>query len=130
MLLGVLGPHIVLAQESGSQPFTTTAGPYEITIWEDPSNLSLGQMLFVVRVINEATGEPVPNASVVIRFDHRVISKDGATASNTPDSPEYYKALINEYAPDVWKMSVEVTGSLGRVLVYVPSDPVPILRRA
>ena len=130
MLFGVLAPHVVLAQESGAKPFTTTAGPYEITIWEDPSNLSLGQMLFVVRVINEATGEPVPNASVVIRFDHRVISRDEATAFNTPDSPEYYQALVNEYAPDFWKISVEVTGSLGSVLVYVPSDQVPILRSA
>lgn len=130
MLLGVLAPHIVLAQESGSQPFTTTAGAYEITVWEDPSNLAAGQMSFVVRVLNATTREPVPHASVVIRFDHKVLSKVAATASNTPDSPEYYKALVNEYAPDFWDISVEVTGSLGKVLVYVPSVEGPVLRSA
>ena len=130
LLLGILAPHIVFAQENGSKPFTTKAGAYEITVWEDPSNLSAGQMLFVVRVLNAATREPVPDASVVIRFDHRVLSRVGATASNTPDSPEYYKALVNEYAPDFWEISVEATGSLGRGLVYVPSVQVPILRSA
>jgi len=130
MLFGVWAPHIVLAQETGGKPFTTTAGAYEITVWADPSNLSAGEMLFVVRVLNATTREPVPDASVVIRFDHKVLSKVGATASNTPESPEYYKALVNEYAPEFWQISVGVTGPLGRVSVDVPSVKAPILRSA
>ena len=51
-----------------------------------------------------------------------------ATALNTPDSPEYYKAPVNMYTPGVWRIRVEVSSSLGRVLVDLPSVEVPRLR--
>ena len=129
MLLCVLAPDIVQAQETRIERVNATTRPYEITGWEDPSNLSAGRTLFVVRVLNATTGEPVPHAGVVIRFTHSVIVRYGrATALNTPDSPEYYEALVNMDAPGVWRIRVEVSSSLGRVLVDLPSVEVPRLR--
>ena len=129
ILLGVLAPHIVLAQENGIERVNATTGDYEITVWEDPSNLATGRTSFVVRVLNATTGEPVPHTRVVIRFVHAALARYGrANALNTPDSPEYYEAPVTMYTPGVWKIRVEVSGSLGRVLVELAPVEVPRLR--
>ena len=128
ILLGVLAPHSVLAQENGIERVNETAGPYEITVWEDPSNLSAGRTSFVVRVLNATTGEPVPYASVLIRFTHATLVRYGrVTALNTPDSPEYYETLVNMYTPGDWRVRVDVSSSLCQASVEVPPVDVPRL---
>ncbi|MFQ6029693.1 MAG: hypothetical protein ACE5Q6_19620, partial [Dehalococcoidia bacterium] len=129
MLLGALSSHIVLAQEKGIERVNEKAGPYEITVWEDPSDLSAGRTSYTVRVIEGTTGEPVPDANVVIRFTHAVLIRYGrSTALSTPGSPGYYGGRINMYTPGEWRTRVEVTSSLGKATVELPTVKVPRLR--
>ena len=129
MLFGVLAQQSVLAQEDGTRSFTATSGPYEITVWEDPANLSVGQMSFVVRVLNGTTGDPVPHASVLIRFTHATLVRYGrVNALSTSDSPGYYEALVNMYTPGDWRIRVDVSSSLGKASMEAPPVEVPRLR--
>ena len=58
----------VLAQEAGGEQFKATAGPYEIRVTTITSNISLGQVSFAVTVVDVATGQPVPGASVTAKL--------------------------------------------------------------
>jgi len=111
----------VLAQEEGSKQFSGTVGPYEINVVETPSNLSLSQVQVGVTVLNAATGQPVPDARVVLRTKHEVEGTEGwALALNTPDAQERYQALMNLEPPGIWRVSVEISSSLGKVSVEAP----------
>ena len=67
LVIGQLMPAHVLAQESGEDQIREKAGPYEIWIVEKPSSRSVGQALFIISVLNVSTGQPVPDARVVVR---------------------------------------------------------------
>ena len=125
-----LGTFIVEAQEDGIQPFRQTAGPYQFEVIVVESTLSLGTVVIFVTVTEAATGEPVPDARVVLRTVHEPTDKEGtATAHNTPNNPELYDAQLNLNAPGKWKLTVEVTSSLGTVGVEIPPLEVPVMQQ-
>lgn len=126
----VWGPLIAEAQEDGAQTFRQLAGPYQIEIIVVESSLSLGTVVLFITVTEAATGQPVPDARVVLRTLHVATSKEGeATAHNTVQFPARYDAQLNLDNPGQWEITVEVRSSLGAVGVEIPPLEVPAMQR-
>jgi hypothetical protein len=126
-----LNPVPALAQQSGTEPYQVNAGPYRIEVIANPSALSLGSVRYTVIVLNAQNAQPVSDARVLIRARHQGEGVEGwATALNNPVTPESYQAQIELNRPGAWVMSVEVSSSLGRVAVEVPSHRVPEPRQS
>lgn len=124
-------PPMGLAQRGSPEPYRVEAGPYRLAIITDPSSLSLGSVRFKVTVHNFESGDPVPDAKVVIRAKHEVDGTEGwANALNTPSNPERYEAQMELDGPGTWLMSIDVASSLGRVQVAIPSISVPEPRKS
>ena len=101
-------------------------GGYRLFIEGEASNLSLGTALFSVAVLNDATGEPVSNARVVLRTQHEGNGPAGwATALSIPERPEIYRAKMKLDYPGLWLVSVDVAGPLGRVETEVGTVIIP-----
>lgn len=123
-------PTLGSAQGGGPEPFTVAAGPYRLAIVTDPSILSLGSVRLTIRVESSEDAGPVPDAKVVIRARHQTDGTVGwANALNTPSIPESYHARMELEGPGTWLLSIDVTSSLGRVEVEIPSVTVPEPRR-
>ena len=121
---------LVQAQEDGVQRFREVAGPYELKVAIVQSGLSLGTTLLAIYVVDEATGQAVPDARVLLRTKHEDEESEGrATAHNTPGEPERYDAQITLDAPGTWQVTVEVDSSLGRVAVDLPQLTVAEARK-
>ena len=119
-------PPAALAQRGSPEPYQVEAGPFQLVINTDPSSLSLGTVRFDVTVSSSESADPVPNAKVVIRARHETEGTEGwANALNTPSNPERYEAQMELGGPGTWLMSIDVTSSLGRVEVPIPSISVP-----
>ena len=128
--LATPGPGLVLAQDGGSQQVQVRAGPYDITIIESLSTLSLGSVEFYITVLDAATGEPVPDAHVIIRTSHVQEGTEGwARALYVPKSPERYEAEVNLDTPGTWNVTVEVASALGTWEFDALPLEVPALRR-
>ena len=108
-------------EEDGVQRFHQIVGPYDIKVALVQSSLSLGTTLVAIFVVEEATGESIPDVRVLLRTRHEDEDTEGrATAHNTPQEPERYDAQMTLDAPGSWLMTVEVTSALGTVAVEVP----------
>ena len=123
-----------LAQEPpDSRPdglFREVIGPYEIGVLSLPSSLSLGLVSFVVFVVETPSGNPVPDAAVVIRVKHDLVGTEGyGLAVHTSDIPEQYNATMNMDDSGAWTVVVEVSSSLGKVEVEIPPVVVPAQRQ-
>lgn len=123
-------PSTALAQQTEGQPYHVDAGPYQIDVAATPSNLAIGTVEYVVSVVDSQSGQPVPDARVLIRARHIDTGEEGwANALNTPMSPAEYTAQVQLNGPGVWAMSVDVSSALGRVEVDVPPQTVPVPRQ-
>ena len=112
------------------QRFRESAGPYDISVALIQSGLSLGKTLFAVTVVEAASSNPVPGATVLLRIRHEGSGKRSkATAHNTPNAPERYDAQIDLDAPGTWHVSVEVDSSLGKVAAEFVQLEVPATRK-
>jgi hypothetical protein len=122
LALGAVAPPTALAQEALPEPFRQTAGPYEIGILAAPSTLSIGEVTFVVTVADAATGQPVPDAHVVIRVEHDLACREGCwgLGVHTTDVTREYQAVMNLDHAGEWRVAVEVTSPLGEATVEAP----------
>lgn len=124
-------PPLGLAQGGSPEPHRVEAGPYRLAIITDPSILSLGSVRFKISVHSSESGDPVPDAKVVIQARHEADGTEGwANALNSPSTPELYEAQMELDGPGTWLMSIDVASSLGRVQVAIPSILVPEPRRS
>ncbi len=102
------------------------AGGYDLFVEGEASNLSLGTALFSIAVLNAATGQPIPDARVVIRTEHLGEGGEGwATALSVPERPEIYRARMKLDYPGLWNVSVDISGPLGRAGVEVGTVIIP-----
>ena len=123
-------PLIARAQQGENQTFEQTAGPYRIEAVMVESTLSLGTVILFITVTDEATGNAVPDARVSLRTKHEPSDKEGtATAHNTPQTPERYDAQLNLNFPGEWRITLEITSSLGTVGVEMPPVDVPAMQQ-
>ena len=108
----------VLAQDREAMKIRQTAGPYEVGVLMESSNLSLGRVRFIITVEDQASGEPVTGANIVIRTKHQADGTEGwASAFTVPRFPGAY--LI----------SIEIEGPLGKGTALVESLQIPDVRR-
>ena len=128
LALIAVAPTTALAQESLPEPFRQTAGPYDIGVLAAPSTLSIGEVTFVVTVADAATGQPVPDAHVVVRVEHDLTCQKGCwgLAVHTTNVTEEFQAVMNLDHAGEWRVSTEVNSPLGAATVEAP--PVQIAR--
>lgn len=123
-------PERVAAQVLQPAPFQAAAGPYQLTVEERLSGLSLGRAQFLVTVREQATGRPVTDARVAVWFQSpRPKDRAQTLALSGPDTPGVYEARVNLDSPGVWQVSVEVISPLGVAVVDIPPVDVPATRR-
>ena len=131
-MLAGMHPTLVAAQAQGSevQRFQQVAGPYQISAAVVQSGLSLGLTLFAITVVDEATGLPIPDAKVLLSIKHDESGYVGkGTALNTSDNPDRYDAKLNLDSPGLWRITIDVESSKGRVAVEMMQLTVPETRR-
>ena len=131
-VLAGMRPTLVAAQAQGSevQRFQQVAGPYKISAAVVQSGLSLGMTLFAITVVDEATGLPISDAKVLLLTEHDDSGQVGkGTALNTTDNPDRYDAKMNLDSPGLWRVTVNVESSRGKVSVEMMHLEVPATRR-
>jgi len=131
LVAGLVGlPSPANAQDVPTSQFQTTAGDYYIGVEEFAASLSVGTVQFLVTLRDEDTGQGIDDALVRVRVKHdRSGQETSATAVNSPNTPERYRARVSLKASGTWRVWVEVDGRLGRVAVEVAPLDVPGLRR-
>ena len=127
---------VALAQEAG-QPDNLAgpvridrgviAGGYQLYVEAEASKLSLGAAQVSVAVLNAVTGEPVPDARVVIHTRHARTGETGwANALSLTERPEIYRvSRMKLELPGPWELSVAVDGPLGQVETRVGTVTIP-----
>ena len=119
-----------LAQEEPSREVRVTAGPHDVRVIPVNTNLAAGFVQFSVLVFDPNTGEPVPDAKVVLLANNAEAEYEGwATALNTPSLPEQYDARVNLESTGDWLISVDIDSPLGRGGAEVMTLHVPSLQR-
>ena len=123
-------PALARAQDTSVQRYQETAGAYEISMAIVQSSLSLGTTLLAITVVEFSNGQPVPDATVLLKSKHA--AGDGEITSialNAPNNPDRYDAVVDLDSPGTWLMSVEVDSALGRVSVEMAQLEVPESRK-
>ena len=119
----------LMAQEQQPREIQQTAGPYEVGVLTERSNLSVGRARFIITVDDPVTGGPVNGAEIVIRIKHQAEGTEGwAAAYSVPTFPGTYHAQTRFDSPGVYLVSIEIQGELGKGTVLVEPLNVPDLR--
>ena len=125
-------PTLVAAQDQGNniQRYEQVAGPYAINAAVIQSGLSLGVTLFAITVVDEATGLAIPDVKVFLSVKHEESEEEGKGAAlNTPNHPERYDAKMDLTSSGLWRVTIDVESSKGRVAVQMIDLLVPSTRR-
>lgn len=125
-------PALVAAQDQGDniQRYEQVAGPYAINAAVIQSGLSLGVTLFAITVVDEATGLAIPDVKVFLSVKHEESEEEGKGAAlNTPNHPERYDAKMDLTSSGLWRVTIDVESSKGRVAVQMIDLIVPSTRR-
>ena len=89
-------------------------GAHEIRVIPSNLNLGAGSAQFSVIVTDPLTGEPVPDAYVVLVTSNDEDSNPGwAIATNTPVDPEQYNVHLKLDSTGEWDIKVDVPPLLG-----------------
>ena len=117
------------AQESRHEEVQYT-GDHDIRVVPLNYNLASGSAQFAVFVTDPATGEPVPDAKVVMLAESAEEGEPGwAFATNTPAAPERYDVHLKLDSTGEWVISVDVSSRLGADLTEVTTVEVPSVNR-
>ena len=104
-------PAVALAQ---GEPFEARErlrqieGPFDIGFTIQPFITAVGQVHFIVKLKEVATGEPVDGAIVKIRADHEEEESIEVRVLNTPDDIEAYHANMTLPESGVWTFIIDV----------------------
>ncbi len=125
----LLMPFTANAQESKHEAVLYT-GAHDIRVVPINYNLASGSAQFAVFVTNPDTGEPVPDAKVVMLAEAAEEGDPGwAFATNTPANPERYDVHLKLDSTGEWVISVDVSSQLGADLTEVTTVEVPSINR-
>ena len=129
VLVATLLPAMTVAQESEREEVSYT-GAHDIRVVPVNYNLGVGSAQFAVFVTDPATGEPVPDAKVVMLAESTEEGNPGwAFATNSPATPERYIVHLKLDSTGEWHIKADVSSSLGADLVDVTTLEVPSLNR-
>ncbi len=105
-------------------------GAHDIIVVPVNLNLGAGSAQYSVIVTNPETGEPVPDARVVLVADNENESNPGwAIATNSPADPSQYDVNLKLDSTGSWAIRADVSSSLGADLVDVANLDVPSVNR-
>ena len=122
-------PATAEAQDSTREE-VTYSGAHDIRVAPVNYNLGVGSAQFAVFVTDPATGEPVPDARVVMLAESTEEGNPGwAFATNSPATPERYIVHLKLDSTGEWHIKVDVSSSLGADLADVTTLEVPSLNR-
>ena len=125
----LLLPYALEAQE-GNRPEAHYVGAHDIKVLPVNLNLGAGSAQYAVIVTHPETGEPVPDAKVVVVTSNSEESNPGwAHATNTPADPAQYNVHLKLDSTGEWEISTDVSSSLGADLVEVGTLEVPSVNR-
>ena len=128
-LLVLVEVHTASAQEQGRED-VHYVGDHEIIVVPTNLNLGAGSAQFSVIVTDPASGEPVPDARVVLVANHQHESDPGwAIATNSPADPAQYNVHLKLDSTGTWTISADVSSPLGADLVDVGVLEVPSVNR-
>ena len=118
-----------LAQE-GIREEVHHVGAHDIRVVPTNLNLGAGSAQFSVFVTHPETGEPVPDARVVLVTSNAEQSDPGwAIATNSPAIPEQYNVHMKLDSTGEWTISADISSSLGADFVDVMTLEVPSVNR-
>ena len=125
----LFAPLVVSAQEDGKDE-VHVVGAHDIRVVPVNLNLGAGSAQYAVFVTDPETGDPVPNAKVVMVTSNSEEGNPGwAIATNSPALPERYDVHLKLDSTGEWELSVDVSSSLGADLVDVTTLEVPSVNR-
>ena len=105
-------------------------GAHDIRVVPSNLNLGAGSAQFSVIVTDPATGDPVPDAYVVLVTSQEEEGNPGwAIATNTPGDPQQYNVHLRLDSTGEWHIKADVSSSLGADLVEVTTLEVPSVNR-
>ena len=117
------------AQESSNDE-VHYVGAHDIVVVPVNLNAGAGSAQYAVIVTDPATGEPVPDARVVLVASNAVEGDPGwAIATNSPADPAQYNVNLKLDSTGAWAISADVSSSLGADLVEVTEIEVPSVNR-
>ena len=120
---------VAIAQESDREE-VHYVGAHEIRVVPSNLNLAVGSAQYAVIVTHPETGEPVPDARVVLVASNAVEGDPGwAIATNSPADPAQYNVNLKLDSTGAWAISADVSSSLGADLVEVTELEVPSVNR-
>ena len=129
LTIASLHPVAAAAQEDGKEE-VHYVGAHDIRVLPVNLNLGAGSAQYAVIVTDPASGEPVPDARVVLVAANSVEGNPGwAIATNTPGLPEQYDVNLKLDSTGEWAISADVSSSLGADLVVVTTLNVPSVNR-
>ena len=119
-----------VAAQEGSREELRFVGDHDILVVPVNLNLGAGAAQYSVIVTHPETGEPVPDAKVVLVTSHTEESNPGwAIATNSPAQPDQYDVHLKLDSTGEWAISVDVSSSLGADFVDVTTLEVPSVNR-
>lgn len=122
-------PSSAQAQDSTREE-VTYSGAHDIRVVPVNYNLGVGSAQFAIFVTDPDTGEPVPDAKVVMLAESSEEGDPGwAFATNSPATPERYIVHLKLDSTGEWHIKVDVSSSLGADLADVTTLEVPSLNR-
>ena len=119
----------VAGQEDGREE-AHYVGAHDILVVPVNLNLGAGSAQYAVIVTDPETGEPVPDARVVMLAAGQEESEPGwAIATNSPADPAQYNVHLKLDATGEWVIGADVSSSLGADYVEVTMLEVPSVNR-
>ena len=119
----------VSAQETARQE-VHYVGAHDIRVVPANLNLGAGSAQYSVIVTDPATGDPVPDAYVVLVTSQQEEGNPGwAIATNTPADPQQYNVHLKLDSTGEWHIKADVSSSLGADFVEVTTLEVPSVNR-
>ena len=133
VLLALLSAHalapVSLAQEPDREE-VHYVGAHDIVVVAVNVNAGAGSAQYAVIVTDPETGEPVPDAKVVLVASNAGEGDPGwAIATNSPADPAQYNVNLKLDSTGRWAISADVSSPLGADLVEVTELEVPSVNR-
>ena len=111
LIASLVVPAVALAQDDSFETrerFRGVEGPFEIGLTIQPFIPAVGQIHFIVKLKEAATGEPVDGAIIKLRADHEEEESIEVRVLNTPDDIEAYHANMTLAESGVWTFVIDV----------------------
>lgn len=133
LLAAVVGAFLLPAAVAAQDPTREEVrhdGAHNILVVPVNLNLGAGSAQYAIFVTHPVTGEPVPDARVVMLATNDRESNPGwAIATNSPAARERYDVNLKLDSTGEWTVSVDVSSLLGADLVDVSTLQVPSVNR-